>query len=280
MKNLYEEIIRIENGSAEPAVLVTVVRAQDSSPRAAGSKMLVRHSGDIMGTIGGGAIENIAKETACRMFSGREQNMLQEYDLTSGVINPVSQKTGMLCGGLMTLYYELLRPLDRIIIFGAGHIGSAITPIAQGCGFDVTIIDDRPDFARADRFSNRTTVICAHPVEHAGIMPLFPSDSIVILTHNHRYDSDVLNALLRNESEIPRYIGMIGSRKKVGTVLENIAKSGVQRDALDRVFSPIGLDIGGDNPTEIAVSIMAELQAIRYGRLSEGTVCVMRNATR
>lgn len=278
--SLYEEIIRIENGSAEPAVLVTVVRAQDSSPRDAGSKMLVRKSGVILGTIGGGAIEKIARDVACRMFSDCEQTLLQEYDLASGGVSPVSQKTGMLCGGLMTLFFEMLRSPDRIIIFGAGHIGSAITPIAIGCGFNVTIIDDRPDFARADRFPDHTTIVCKHPVEYAGNMHMFSSDSIVILTHNHRYDADVLRALLRNESEPPRYIGMIGSRKKVGVVLENLVKSGVPKGLLDRVYSPIGLDIGGDNPTEIAVAIMAELQAIRYGRLSEGSVCVMSDTTR
>lgn len=279
MKQIYEEIIRIETGSGQPAVLAMIVSAQDSSPRGAGSKMLVRMTGQIIGSIGGGAIEKIALETALEMLSRNTPTRLQQYDLTSGNAASIHTKTGMQCGGTVTVYFELVRPFDRLIIFGAGHIGTAIAPIAQACGFFISIVDDRPEFAHPDRFPPMVCVTCDHPVKFAQNLSIFPEDSIVILTHNHRYDADVLKAILSNDSGRPRYIGMIGSRKKVRVILDKMHESGIEDDSLNRVHSPIGLNIGGDNPTEIAVSIMAELMAVRAGKLSNDCIRTMRSSS-
>ena len=274
MKKIYQEMIKICEGQSQDAVLALVVATEGSSPRASGSRMLVRQDGSIHGTIGGGSVEKKVIESAMRMFHERISHLCEKFSLSDRPIEAVA--TGMLCGGTMTVFLELLRGGDRLFIYGGGHIGHALAPIARECGFNVWVVDDRPEITSDEYFSDVANTILQHPGEHAAALEIRKSDSIVIVTHNHKYDALVLEKFLEKTNELPRYIGMIGSRKKISVVLQQLGRKGISQDRIDSVYTPIGLDIGGENPMEISIAIMAEMMAVRNGKISNDIVNLMR----
>lgn len=151
---------------------------------------------------------------------------------------------------------EPILPADRLIIFGGGHVGKALSDFAGQCGFRVTVADDRPEFAMPERFPG-ARVLCADFPKAVKELCLTSNDYLVIVTRGHAHDADTLRAVL-NEGESV-YLGMIGSRKRVAAMLEMLAGEGYDRDRLGRIHTPVGLPIGAVTPQEIAVSILAEL---------------------
>ncbi|MBN1879546.1 XdhC family protein [bacterium] len=269
---------RIQEGGEEPAVLVIVVTTQESSPQIPGARMLVNVRGVVTGTVGGGTVEKLAVEHAIQMLRKKTATDCRTYDMNHGSLDSIA--TGMLCGGTITLYFERLGAMERLFLYGCGHIGGILAPMAAQCGFQVIAVDQRPEMATVDRFGGSDAGIevqCAQPVEHAAALFFLPSDSIVIMTHNHQFDGAVLKALtLRiTEANSPRYIGMIGSSKKVDAILQALRDNGVSDQAIRQIRTPIGLKIGGDSPAEIAISVMAEIIAARYGTIENGRVQVM-----
>jgi xanthine dehydrogenase accessory factor len=265
---------QIANGKKPPAVMVLVVATQDSSPQIPGARMLVGADGLLDGTVGGGTIEKLAIDHAVGMMKNGTHTDFRTYDM-----NRVSNEniaTGMLCGGTISLYFEHIAGAERLIIYGCGHIGSVLAPMAARCGFHVVAVDHREEMADPDRFEGETgiSVLCANPVEHARSLTVSYPDTIVIMTHNHQFDAAVLKALTEKltHKTFPRYIGMIGSASKVGTILDNLQKEGVLPDVLNQVRTPIGLRIGGNSPAEIAVSIMSEILSVKYRKGEAGLV--------
>ena len=154
------------------------------------------------------------------------------------------------------LMLELVAGAPGLYIFGGGHVSSAVSKIASVAGFRVTVIDDRPEFANPQRFPEAVRTIAADFVASFAQIVLKPSSSIVIVTRGHKADETVLGVAATTPAG---YIGMIGSRKKVAAAFERLIARGVPPDALRRVRTPIGLDIGAVSPGEIAVSIVAEM---------------------
>ena len=162
----------------------------------------------------------------------------------------------------------LIEPIagnPSLVIFGGGHIGKTISRVASIAGFRITVVDDREEFANPQRFPEPTKAICASPQDALTRIELSPSSYIVIATRGHRDDEEILEMMVQRDV---KYIGMIGSKRKVLTTYDRLTQSGIPAELLAKVHAPIGLEIGSANPEEIAISVVAELIAVRRGILA------------
>jgi len=253
---LYRRIAELsEKGSA--FVVATVVESSGSTPRKAGAKMLVTGDGRSLGTVGGGKIE--AQVTADALDAlQRGISRTVEYELRE----EGDHALGMVCGGDTRVFLEVHKPAETLLVIGAGHIGEKMSQMGKILGFRMVVLDERPEFATEERFPGAEVVV-GHPGEAAGLVDIDDRTHIVIVTHGHVHDKEALRSVVTSPAA---YIGMIGSRRKVRTVMTELEEEGVDAESLARVRSPIGLDLGGDEPAEIALSILGEIQARRYGR--------------
>lgn len=163
-------------------------------------------------------------------------------------------------------YTRLFRPKERLILLGAGHIAQPLCEIAAMLGFSVTVVDDRPSFANHPRFPQAEQIVCdafPHAIEH---LHIHAGDYVAVITRGHRYDADCLRTLLAGT--VPRYLGMLGSKRRTIALLHMLAQEGFAQDKLDSIHTPIGLDIGALSVQEIAVSIAAQLVQIRRSGLN------------
>jgi len=242
----------------EPAALVTIVSTKGSTPQRVGAKMLVFGDGRIVGTIGGGCYENDAFGKAREAILSRTPQVVH-YELD----DDFAQETGLICGGQMDVYIEPIEPSPELYVIGAGHVGFHLARVAHEVGFRVHVVDDREKFANTERFPTAVDVIVDDiPAWIAGArLPAYAY--AVIVTRGHTNDLEALRALAPREL---RYLGLIGSRAKVARIYEALTADGMSADALTRVHAPIGLDIGAVTPQEIAVSILAELIAVKHGK--------------
>lgn len=261
MLEIYREVVRLLQEGIGGA-LATVVETEESTPGKMDFKMVVYPDGKTLGTVGGGILEvRVIKEAQEVIREGRAR--LLSFDL-----NPHGEKPiGMLCGGKIKVFVEPLRSTPRLFIFGAGHVGRALTRAAHLAGFRVTVIDDRPEMANQQALPEAAEVLCRPFVEAATGLGLGREDYVVIMTYGHGYDRHVLEGILA-QSPLPRYVGMIASKNKVKEVFHQLETAGVSGDLLARVHSPVGLKIGAQTPEEIAISIAAELVAERRGVLA------------
>jgi xanthine dehydrogenase accessory factor len=242
----------------EPAALVTIVSTTGSTPQRIGAKMLVFADGRIVGTIGGGCYENDAFWKAREAITSRKPQLVH-YELS----DDFAQETGLICGGQMDVYIEPIEPSPELYIFGAGHVGFHLARLAHDTGFRVHVVDDREKFANAERFPTAAEIVVEDIPSWIEQANLPPHAYAVIVTRGHTNDLDALRALAPREL---RYLGLIGSRAKVARIYEALVAANTQPDLLRRVHAPIGLDIGAVTPQEIAVSILAELIAVKHGK--------------
>lgn len=163
-----------------------------------------------------------------------------------------------------TIYIELHGPPARMVIVGAGHIAIPLSRMAAMLGMRVEVLDDRPDFAAADRFPEAAAVRVIDFRDPFADMDLGPSDHVVLVTRGHSFDYECLVRLLRMSAR-PGYIGMIGSRRRVRATHEQLVREGFTTDEMRRVRAPVGLDLGGQTPAEIAVSVVAEIILFHAG---------------
>ena len=171
----------------------------------------------------------------------------------------------------MTLYAEVHRRPARLVVVGAGHIGLALARTAALLGFPVSVLDDRDEFASDERFPEGVAVQRMDFGDpFADVVP-GPADFVVLVTRAHRYDYDCLRALLDGDS-VPRYIGMVGSRRRVRAAYRQLLESGVDRARVEAIYAPIGVEIGAETPEEIALSIAAEIVAVRRGVKARGSL--------
>lgn len=235
----------------ERGALATVVQTSGSAPQRAGARLLLGQDGQLFGTVGGGAIERAVVE-ALKVCLGGGPARLLSWDLVRDL--------GMCCGGRMEVFVEPVSSPLRLFVFGAGHVARPTCQLLRTVGFAVTVIDDRAELNTEERFPGCRRVL-AEPGEAAPDLQLGAEDWVLILTHDHRLDEEALDVCAHRPH---RYIGLIGSRRKIVRVIERLAqRRGLP--AMDRVFAPVGLDLGAVTPEEIAVSIASELIAVRRG---------------
>ncbi|HKY59455.1 MAG TPA: XdhC family protein [Gemmatimonadota bacterium] len=182
--------------------------------------------------------------------------------------NAEGRGTARVEAGGLELYVERVTPPAELVIVGAGHIAQPLSRIGSLLGFRVTVVDDRPDFARRDRFPDADRVVVADFAEPFAGIPIGPRTHVVLVTRGHRYDYDCVRALAQAGAE-PAYVGMIGSRRRVRAAFEQLAAEGFDGERLSRIHAPIGLDIGAETPAEIAVAIAAEMILVTRGGTGE-----------
>ncbi|MDH4066982.1 MAG: XdhC/CoxI family protein [Acidobacteriota bacterium] len=245
----------------EEVALITIVASHGSTPQRIGAKMLAFADGRTVGTIGGGCYEHDALGKAREALRTRKA-VTAKYDLN----DDFAEETGLVCGGQMEVFIEPLESSPALYVFGAGHVGYYLGRVASEAGFEVHVLDDRAAFANRERFPFAASVIVEDIPTWLAQASLPPSAYAVVVTRGHRHDLDALAALAPREL---RYLGLIGSRAKVARIYDQLLGEGLATlEQLSRVHAPIGLDIGAVTPQEIAVSIAAELVAIRRGKAS------------
>jgi xanthine dehydrogenase accessory factor len=245
----------------EQVALVTIVGSTGSTPQRVGAKMLVYSDGRMVGTIGGGCYENEAFWKAREAIKNRRP-VTVKYELN----DDFAQETGLVCGGQMEVFIEPVEAAPEVFVFGAGHVGYFVATLAHQVGFKVHVVDDREKFASTERFGEGIAVNVEEIPTWLATHQLPSTSYAVIVTRGHRHDLDALRALTAQNL---RYIGLIGSRAKVKRIYDALREEGVSPEALRSVHAPIGLDIGAITPQEIAISILAELIAVKHGKVSE-----------
>jgi len=247
--------------------LVTITGATGSTPQRVGAKMLVYSDGRTVGTIGGGCYENDAFWKAREAIKARRP-LNVKYELN----DDFAQETGLVCGGQMDVFIEPVEASPDVYVFGAGHVGQFVAKMAHEVGFRVHVIDDREKFANQERLGDGIDVIVDHIPTWLENHTLPPTAYAVIVTRGHTHDLDALRAVVARPM---RYVGLIGSKAKVRRIYDALVEEGVSHEALGPVHAPIGLDIGAITPQEIAVSIVAELIAVKHGKIAEPAVAAV-----
>ncbi len=260
MDSIYQYVAKLEQEGREFAIC-TVIDAQGSSPGRTSFKMVVLPDGAQHGTVGGGKLE-LTVLGAARDAIAEAKSRVVTYDLSQNG----KDSLGMLCGGQVTLYIEYIGSRPLLYIYGAGHVGRFLATFASLVGFEVTVMDDRPEFATPGRIPDAHHFLIGDFVELVQTTTYGPQGYHVILTDKHVSDERVLKALLERKLD-NRYIGMIGSRSKTLEVFRRLEAAGIGREDLAHVFSPVGIDHGGQTAEEIALAICAELVATRHDRV-------------
>jgi xanthine dehydrogenase accessory factor len=252
--DIYEQIVQLRRDGRRGAV-ATVVNVRGSIPSFKTAKMLVRDDGSIVGTIGGGCVEADVWQAAREVMESEKPRTLS-FDLNQ---DP-KYDTGLVCGGTLEVFVEPVLPPALLYVFGAGHVAINLCKVASNAGFELIVTDNRTSYATKERFPAAREVRALDFDE--AIKTLDPSEAsyIVIVTRGHRDDMRILRWAVQTRA---RYVGMIGSKRKVIEIFKTLQNEGVPAHLFERVHAPIGLDIGAITPEEIAVAITAELIAIR-----------------
>ncbi len=248
-----------------PVLVATVISGPDGGVRP-GAKMLVRVDGSTAGSLDGGRIDAAVQSAAPAVFKQHEVQTL----ILSADGKPAGRNEEEQAYRVMIEPYE---PSSRLLIIGGGHVGMALARIGHLCAFSIEIVDDRPEFASAERFPEADRITRGRFDEVLGDYPIDQNTYVVCVTRGHKHDETSLRCVVESSAA---YVGMIGSKRRVRAVLQHLVEEGIPADAAERVHTPIGLDIGAETPEEIAVSIMAEIIQSRRG----GTGASMRRTNR
>ena len=237
-----------------PAVLATVVSAVGSAPQVPGAKLVLTLGGETSGTVGGGAFEQRVLEEARALLTGAAATKLVELNL--------SRDLGMCCGGVLTVFLERVQMPARLVVLGAGHIARPLVELASAVGFETVVVDAREAWADAARFPRARAVHCDDPEAVIAELALDADTAVVVVTHHHPLDQALVRALVGSRAG---FCGLVGSEAKRNKFLMRLSAQGIPAEALARLRSPLGIEIGARTPEEIALSIVAELVAWRRG---------------
>ncbi len=257
--DIYEEILRLRN-LGQKCALATIVDVRGSIPSYESAKLLVREDGSMTGTIGGGCVEAEVWNAAREVIETERPK-----HLTFNLGQDAAYDNGLICGGQLDVFVEPVLPIPGAFIFGAGHISKSLSKVATLAGFSTVIIDDRESFANRERFPEAAEVHAGEYEEVFGKLPINENSYVIIVTRGHRDDMRVLKLAIGTTA---RYIAMIGSKRKVINVIRELEKEGIERSAFERIFAPMGLNIGAISPEEIAIAVAAEMIAVRRNAAS------------
>jgi xanthine dehydrogenase accessory factor len=252
--DIYDEIVRLRKHGQKCAV-ATIVQVNGSIPSYESAKLLVREDGSMMGTVGGGCVEaevwNAAREVI-------ETEKPRHLNFSLG--QDAAYDNGLICGGQLNIFVEPVVPQPRAYIFGGGHVSKSISKVASIAGFATTIVDNREAFANRERFPEAEETYAEEYEDVFGKLTVTSSTYVIIVTRGHRDDMRVLRWAVATPA---RYIAMIGSKRKTISVVHELEKEGFARELFEKVFAPMGLEIGAESPEEIAISVVAEMIAVR-----------------
>lgn len=252
----FQELKHILNDGSD-FVLCTVVAAEGSSPAKPGQKMIVCADGSITGTVGGGVNEERVRQAALTLFA-KGGSQLLEFSLVASIDEPEP-----VCGGNCTIFIELLHDRPKLVIFGGGHIGNALARMAQVLRFHVTLVDERPEFVTHERIPGVDRGVCLPYEQAIEQCAIDARTSLVIVTPGHVKDREVLARVIDSPAA---YIGMVGSARKWAEMQKAMVAEGVSQARLDQIHCPIGINLVGQSPEEIALGILAQIVAHRHGK--------------
>ena len=252
--DIYDEIVRLRR-LGQKAALATIVQVRGSIPSYESAKLLVREDGSMMGTVGGGCVEAEVWNAAREVIETEKPR-----HLSFNLGQDAAYDNGLICGGQLDIFVEPVIPQPRAFIFGAGHISKSLSKVAALAGFATTIIDNRDTFANSERFPEADEVFAEEYEDVFPKLPINETSYVIIVTRGHRDDMRVLRLAVETDA---RYIAMIGSKRKVISVVKELEEQGIAHERLERIHAPMGLDIGAISPEEIAVSVAAEMIAVR-----------------
>jgi xanthine dehydrogenase accessory factor len=252
--DIYEELVRLRN-LGQKCALATIVEVRGSIPSYESAKLLVREDGSMAGTIGGGCVEAEVWNAAREVIATEKPK-----HLSFNLGQDAAYDNGLICGGQLDVFVEPVLPVPRAFIFGAGHISKSLSKVATLAGFSTVVIDNRETFANRDRFPEAGEIYAEEYEDVFPRLPITENSYVIIVTRGHRDDMRVLKLAIATPA---RYISMIGSKRKVLNVIRELEKEGIPRDAFERIYAPMGLDVGAISPEEIAISVAAEMIAVR-----------------
>jgi xanthine dehydrogenase accessory factor len=252
---IYHFLAELERNN-EAGALCTIVRSQGSTPRHVGSKMLVYPDGTFKGTIGGGELENRVIAEACQALLDGKPRLLS-YSMT----DPSRGDPGV-CGGQLEVFVEPISPKPTLVVIGSGHVGKAVVHLAHWLGFQVVVSDDRPDFCNPAVIPEADEYYPVPMEELPQQTSITPWTYLVLTTRGVDVDVKGLPALLASPAA---YLGVIGSKRRWATTRKQLLEKGILEEKIDRVHSPIGLELNAETPEEIAVSVMSEIIMLRNG---------------
>jgi len=254
--DVFAEIAKLRK-EGRKAALATIIQVQGSIPSYESSKILIRDDGSIVGTVGGGCVEAEVWSVAQEVMRDEKPRRLH-FNLNA---NP-EYDNGLICGGSLDIFVEPILATPTLYLFGGGHVSLYVSKVASVAGFDVVVIDDRAAFASKERFPEAAEIYAGPWEETFAKLRVNELSYLVLVTRGHKGDLTCLRWALTTPA---RYIGMIGSKRKFIEISKVLESEGVPAEKLERVHSPVGLDIGALTPEEIAVSIVAEMVAVRRG---------------
>jgi len=258
LNDVFEEVTRLR-AQGEKGAIATVISSRIPPSMKEKSKLVLRADGSVVGALGdGGFLEDCVRRKA-------EEVMREDYltVLQFEIGDDEAQRWGIEAGETLDVFIEPIVAIPTLYLFGGGHVSLQIAKVAKSVGFKIVVIDDRPSFANQERFpmADETRVEDMETVFER--LPVDDQSYIVAVTRGHQHDQPVIEQAIRTDA---RYIGMIGSKRKISRMWKKLIERGANRERLAQVHAPIGLEIGADTPEEIAVSIVAQLIQARRGR--------------
>lgn len=256
MENIILDKVVKEMNEGRKVALAMVTRIWGSSPSPEGAMMAVLEDGTTTGTVGGGSLEGeVIKRARECLRDGR--NEVFAFELTN---QEVRESLNMICGGKVEVFIRVFIPKPKLLLVGGGHVAYEVYKLAKFLGFYTVIFEDRPEFGNQERFPEADEIRLGDIKTMLTEYPVDDNCYIVIVTRGHASDEEALQAVINRNAG---YIGMIGSRRKVSAALEKLKSQGITDEKLNKIYAPIGLDLGGDTPVEIAFSIMAEILLVK-----------------
>src|SRR5262245_14851081 len=249
--NILGEAARLQ-AAGRRFVLITVVRTAGSTPRHPGAKMIVCDDGTQIGTIGGGRLEVELVQAAQAALADGKPRLVRHH---------LTHELAMCCGGEVEAFLEPLGRKETLVLVGGGHINTELAPIATRLGLDVIVADELEEFAAPDRFPDGVRLVHSWDPREWGV-PFGRDTYVVIATRDHAVDQKILEDLAALGAA-PGYLGVIGSRGKLGRFRRRLEAKGITSGWIEKVRGPIGVDIGAETPEEIAISVAAELVGTR-----------------
>ncbi|MBL7959065.1 XdhC family protein [bacterium] len=253
MKQVYKDILESLDRYEKIAV-VTIINANGSTPRKEGAKMLVFPDQSFLHSVGGGIFESIVIQDALGVLRDGK-TIIKKYSFNQ----EGKYATGAICGGQVEVMIEMITNTPDLLIVGGGHVGKALAKAASLLDFTITIVDDRKEYTAGDDPGLKINWIHTPP-DFSAIPMITENTYICLVSKGCPTDEAALRRVIGSPA---KYIGMIGSKKKVQTVYKNMQADGFDPSLFERIHAPIGIDIGGDSPDEIAVSILAEIISIK-----------------